>query len=179
MIKFSQYKIFIYLLGCLLIPSITHAEDLKVGDIAPNFTLKATNGKTYSLQQYRGKKAIVLAWYPMANTRQCTIECKSLVEEGHLIRAFNVSYMMASVDNLDKNQSFAKKTKVDFPMLSDPTKQTAKDYGVLNLFGVAKRVTFYIGKEGRILYIDRKINAKHAAKEMSDHLARLNVEKTK
>ena len=152
------------------------ATDLKVGDQAPNFKLQATTGDYYQLSDYQGKQAVVLAWYPMANTRGCTIECKSLVEQGHLIRAYNVSYFMASVDPLDDNRDFAKKTGADFPMLSDPSKDTAKAYDVLNFMRVASRVTFYISKEGKILKIDEDIKPKTAAEDIAKYLKELNVE---
>ncbi len=152
------------------------ATDLKVGMLAPNFNLQATNGDFYQLSDYRNKQAIVLAWYPMANTRGCTIECKSLVEKGHLIRAFNASYFMASVDPLDANRDFAKKTGADFPMLSDPTKNTAKAYGVLNIFRVANRVTFYISKAGKIIKIDKKIKPLTAAEDIANNLKHLKIE---
>ena len=112
------------------------ANNISVGMQAPNFKLQATNGDYYQLKDYLGKQTIVLAWYPMANTRGCTIECKSLTEQGHLIREYDVSYFMASVDPLDDNRAFAIKTGADFPMLSDPSKSTAKAYDVLNLFRV-------------------------------------------
>ena len=51
---------------------------LEVGDVAPNFTLQATDGKTYTLGDFKGQKAVVIAWFPKAYTRGCTIECKSL-----------------------------------------------------------------------------------------------------
>jgi peroxiredoxin Q/BCP len=152
------------------------AVDLKVGDQAPNFKLQATNGDFYQLSDYKNKQAVVLAWYPMANTRGCTIECKSLVEKGHLIRAFNASYFMASVDPLDTNRDFAKKTGADFPMLSDPTKNTAKAYDVLNTFKVANRVTFYISKAGKVVRIDKNINPLTAAEDIAINLKQLKIE---
>lgn len=155
------------------------ATDLKVGDKAPDFKLQATTGDYYQLSDYRGKETIVLAWYPMANTRGCTIECKSLVEKGHLIREYNASYFMASVDPLDDNRDFAKKTGADFPMLSDPTKDTAKAYDVLNFVRVASRVTFYISKEGNILKIDEDINPKTAAEDIAKNLQLLKVDLSK
>jgi peroxiredoxin Q/BCP len=139
--------------------------------------LQATNGDYYQLSDYQGKQAVVLAWYPMANTRGCTIECKSLVEKGHLIRAYNASYVMASVDPLDDNRDFAKKTGADFPMLSDPTKATAKAYDVLNMMQVASRVTFYISKEGKILKIDDDISPRTAAEDIASNLEMLKVAK--
>ena len=152
------------------------ATDLKVGDTAPNFNLQATNGKFYQLSDYLDKQAVVVAWYPMANTRGCTFECKSLVEKGHLIREYNVSYFMVSVDPLDDNRKFAKETGADFPMLSDPTKETAISYDVLNLFNVASRVTFYISKEGKILKIDEDITPKTAAEDIAANLKALSVD---
>jgi len=155
------------------------ATDLKVGDKAPNFNLQATNGKFYKLEDYAEKQTIVLAWYPMANTRGCTFECKSLVEDGHLIREYNVSYFMVSVDPLKDNIEFAKDTGADFPMLSDPSKQVAKAYDVLNLFKVASRVTFYISKEGKILHIDDDISPKTAAQDIAKQLELLAIDKVK
>jgi peroxiredoxin Q/BCP len=167
---------------CILLAVFTSfsllATNLKVGEQAPNFKLQATNGNYYQLTDYRGKQVIVLAWYPMANTRGCTIECKSLVEKGHLIREHNVSYFMASVDPLDDNRAFAKKTGADFPMLSDPSKETAKAYDVLNFIGVASRVTFYVSKEGTILKIDDDINPVTAAEDIAAHLKELSVDLT-
>jgi peroxiredoxin Q/BCP len=119
----------------------------------------------------------VLAWYPRANTSSCTIECKSLVEKGHLIREFNTKYFMASVDKFDKNRAFAQENKVDFPMLSDPTKEVAKQYDVLNFFRLASRVTFYIAKDGTILKIDEDINASTAAEDIAKNLALLGITK--
>ena len=153
------------------------ATDLKVGDTAPNFNLQATTGDFYQLSDYQGKQAVVIAWYPMANTRGCTIECKSLTEQGHLIREYDVSYVMASVDPIDDNRAFAEKTGADFPMLSDPTKAAAKAYQVLNMFRVASRVTFYISKEGKILKIDDDISSKTAAEDMANTLGELGIAK--
>lgn len=150
---------------------------LEVGDMAPDFSLQGSDGKTYSLDQYKGKQAIVIAWYPMAFTRGCTIECKSLAENGHLLKQFDVSYFMASVDSLDKNTAFAESTKADFPLLSDPTKTTAKAYDVLALYGFPKRHTIYIGKDGKILMVDRKINAATSAQDIAANLEKLGIPK--
>jgi len=155
------------------------AADLKVGDPAPDFTLQATDGKTYKLSDFKGKQAVVLAWFPKAFTQGCTIECKSLAEHGDLIRKYDVTYFMASVDPLDGaqgNKAFAETHKADFPLLSDPTKETAKAYGVLAERGFANRWTFYIGKDGRILAIDKTIKVATSAEDMAAKLGELKVE---
>ena len=157
----------------------TPAVELKVGDQAPDFSLPASDGKTYKLSDFTGKKAVVVAWFPKAYTSGCTIECKSLAENGDKIRKFNVAYFMASVDSIEDNKGFAEKEKADFPLLSDPTKATATAYGVLNTNGMAKRWTFYIGKDGKILGIDKEVQPKTSAEDMVKRLGEYGVEATK
>ena len=154
------------------------AEELKVGDKAPDFQLSASDGKTYKLSDYTGKQAVVLAWFPAAFTQGCTIECKSLAEHGADIRKYDVTYFMASVDPLEGekgNKAFAESQKADFPLLSDATKKTAEAYGVLNPRGVASRWTFYIGKDGRITHIDKAVKPATSAEDMAAKLGELKV----
>jgi len=154
------------------------AEELKVGDKAPDFQLSASDGKTYKLSDYTGKQAVVLAWFPAAFTQGCTIECKSLAEHGADIRKYDVTYFMASVDPIEGekgNKAFAESQKADFPLLSDPTKKTAEAYGVLNPRGVASRWTFYIGKDGTITHIDKAVKPATSAEDMAAKLGELKV----
>jgi peroxiredoxin Q/BCP len=167
------------------------AAELKVGDIAPDFTLQGTDGKTHKLSDYRGKQAIVVAWFPRAFTQGCTIECKSLAENGAKIKRFDVTYFMASVDALEENIKFAKATSVtlgeganarvvekkeaDFPMLSDPSKEVATKYGVLSARGTANRWTFYIDKAGRIAAIDKMVRPETSAEDMLTKLGEVKV----
>lgn len=162
---------------CLLLFCST-ASALDVGDIAPDFELPGADGKIYRLSDYTQKQAIVLAWFPKANTYGCTIECKSLAENGDRIRQFDVTYFMASVDPLATNIDFAAETNADFPLLSDEDKSVAKAYGVLSLTGVAKRHTFYIGKDGRILAIDRNVRPETSAEDMVSNLETLGVDRS-
>ena len=170
--------------------AMAQTVDLKVGDQAPNFKLQATDGKTYQLSDFKGKQAVVVAWFPAAFTRGCTIECKSLAENGDKIKMYDVSYFMASVDPLEKNKEFAKATTVklgdtevskkeaDFPLLSDPTKEIAKAYGVLNERGTASRWTFYIDKTGKISYIEKTVKPDTSAEDMITKLSELKVPMT-
>jgi len=167
------------------------AAELKVGDMAPEFSLQGTDSKTHALSDYRGKQAVVVAWFPRAFTRGCTIECKSLAENGDRIKKFDVAYFMASVDPLEDNIRFAKATSVtlgeganaqivekeeaDFPMLSDPEKVVAAKYGVLNERGMANRWTFYIDKAGKITAIDKMVRPETSAEDMLAKLAEVKV----
>ena len=161
--------------------------ELKVGDMAPDFTLPGTDGKTHKLSEYRGKQAVVVAWFPRAFTQGCTIECKSLAENGDRIKKYDVTYFMASVDALEDNIKFAKATSVtlgdkvvekkeaDFPMLSDPGKQVATAYGVLNARGTANRWTFYIDKTGRVAAIDKMVRPETSAEDMLAKLGEIKI----
>ena len=152
------------------------AVELKVGDPAPAFSLPGTDGKTHTLAQYKGK-AVVIAWYPAAFTSGCTAECKSFAENGPALQKFDVAYFMASVDAPEKNKAFAEEHKADFPLLSDPDKKVAEAYGVLNARGVASRWTFFIGPDGKILHIEKKINTQTAGADLATKLAELGVKK--
>ena len=157
----------------------TPAPELKVGDQAPDFSLQASDGKTYKLSDFKGKQAVVLAWFPKAFTSGCTIECKSLAEHGDMIKKYNVKYFMASVDPIEGeqgNKAFAAAHNADFPLLSDPDKKTAEAYGVLNGRPVASRWTFYIGKDGKILAIDKSVKPATSAEDMAAKLGELGVE---
>src|SRR5437773_875145 len=155
------------------------AGDLKVGDQAPNFKLQASDGKTYQLTDFKGKEAVVLAWFPKAFTQGCTIECKSLAEHGDMIKKYNAKYFMISVDPLEGdqgNKAFAQAHNADFPLLSDPSKEIANAYGVLSERGFANRWTFYIGKDGKITSIDKQVKPATSAEDMAAMLKQLGVE---
>jgi len=164
-----------FLLCLFLLSTSMDSAALEVGEQAPDFSLQASDGKTYALSQFRGKQAVVIAWFPKAYTRGCTIECKSLAENGDLIRAYDVAYFMASVDPVADNIGFAKQTNADFPLLSDPDKSVANAYGVLGSYGLAQRHTFYIDSTGTVIAIDQKISPSTSAEDMAAMLGKLGV----
>lgn len=84
-------------------------------------------------------------------------------------------YFMASTDDVEVNTRFAAKEGADFPILSDPTKGTARAYGVLGVFGVPHRWTFYIDRDGKVARIDQKVKAGSAAEDIVATLAELGV----
>lgn len=163
--------------------TLATAAELQVGDKAPDFSLAGSDGRTYTLSQFQGKQAVVLAWFPKAFTSGCTIECKSLAANGDKIRRYDVAYFMASVDAVEGekgNKAFAESEKADFPILSDPTKQTANAYGVVHPErGFAMRWTFYIDKDGRIAAIDKAVKPPTSAEDMLAKLEELKVARAK
>ena len=75
-----------------------------------DFELQGSDGKTYHLADFKDHQAVVLAWFPKAFTSGCTIECKSLADDGNLIEKYDVTYFMGSVDEVEGekgNQAFA------------------------------------------------------------------------
>ena len=170
-------RMFKHVLPSLLLMAALPAAALEVGDMAPDFQLPGSDGQTHQLSDYRGKQAVVLAWFPKAYTSGCTIECKSLADNGPLIRQYDVTYFMASVDPLAHNKGFAEETGADFPLLSDEDKSVAQAYGVLGTGGRAKRQTFYIDKSGHIAKIDVNINPPSSAEDMVKNLGTLGVPK--
>jgi peroxiredoxin Q/BCP len=82
---------------------------------------------------------------------------------------------MISVDNLADNTAFAKKENADFPILADPTKETATAYGVLGRAGFASRWTFYIGPDGKIQYIDKEVKPATSGEDAVARMQVLNV----
>jgi peroxiredoxin Q/BCP len=172
------------LLACGLVVAagaLAPAAELAVGDKAPEFSLAGSDGKTYTLSQFKGKKAVVLAWFPKAFTSGCTVECKSLAANGDRIRQYDVAYFMASVDAVDGergNKAFAESEKADFPILSDPGKETANAYGVVHPErGFAMRWTFYIDKDGKVAAIDKAVKPQTSAEDMIAKLEELKVER--
>jgi peroxiredoxin Q/BCP len=155
------------------------AQELKVGDPAPDFTLKATDGQTYTLSGLKGK-TVVLAWFPKAFTSGWTAECNALRASGGQIRAFDVSYFIISTDTLEDNTAFAKKEGADFPLLADPAQKVAMQYGALKDYGrdygkLANRWTFYIGPDGKILFIDKQVNPAKSGEDVVARLKELKV----
>lgn len=153
-------------------------ETLKVGDAAPDFELKGSDGKVHKLSDYKGKQAVVVAWYPRAFTGGCTKECKSFAQDGAKLKAYNVAYFTASTDDAEKNKKFAESVGADYPILSDPTGKTAQAYGIYNAERMAaQRVTFIIDKEGKIAAIDKEVKTDSHAADVAAKLGELGVEK--
>jgi peroxiredoxin Q/BCP len=86
---------------------------------------------------------------------------------------------MISVDNLEDNTKFAQMHEADYPILSDISKEIATKYGVLSAAGMARRWTFYIGPDGKILHIDNAVKPASAGPDMVAKMGELKFDKRK
>lgn len=170
------------LLAALLLAAAAWAQaftstPLKPGEPAPDFELQGSDGKTYSLKQFQGKEAVVLVWFPKAHTSGCTQECKSLRDQAEALKAYQVALFAISVDKPEDNRTFAENLQLPYPILSDPSRATARAYGVLQGLPVAARHTIYISKDGKVLLVDNQIKTATAAQDMLQHFQELGLEK--
>jgi peroxiredoxin len=130
--------------------------NLKVGDMAPDFTLPSTQGGDVTLSSFRGKQTVVLAFFPAAFTGGCTKEMQTYQLGLDKFKGTDAAVFGISEDNTPSQKEFAKQLGLSFPLLSDfATRKVAEDYGVLiPKMGMANRVTFVIDKDGRISYME-------------------------
>jgi peroxiredoxin Q/BCP len=90
---------------------------------------------------------------------------------------FNVQIFTASCDTVETNTRYAKELKLDYPILSDPKKTTAKEYGVVSATrSLPQRWTFIIGKDGKILHIEKGVKAGEHNKQLAAKFAELKIE---
>lgn len=149
-------------------PAQAPAPTIKVGDRAPGFTLdwfapKAGGGYepgTISLEQFRGKQTVVVAFFPAAFSPGCTSELKQYQANKDRTAAANTVVLGISVDSTWANRAFREQIGADFPILSDFKREAARAYGVLNeATGVARRATFVVDPSGIVQHVDVDRNA--------------------
>jgi peroxiredoxin Q/BCP len=131
-----------------------------IGKTAPDFTLPSTTGEPISLRQYKGKKTVVLYFYPKDDTPGCTREACDFRDHTAELEQHGVAILGVSTDSLDSHRAFQDKHKLSFPLLADEDAAVSKLYGVYkqkNLYGKKymgiERTTFVIDRTGRIAQI--------------------------
>jgi peroxiredoxin (alkyl hydroperoxide reductase subunit C) len=125
---------------------------LQAGDVAPDFELPASGGRMIKLSDYRGKKHVLLAFYPFAFSPVCSLQLPGLQENLGKFKRLNAEVLGISVDSKHSSAAFAEHLHLEFPLLSDFEKKVTKAYGVLREGGFAERALFVIDKNGVIAY---------------------------
>jgi peroxiredoxin Q/BCP len=126
---------------------------VKVGDIAPDFTLPSQNGTLVSLKDFRGKP-VVLYFYPKDDTPGCTAESCAFRDRYEVFQAAGAEIIGISSDSSESHQKFATKYQLPFTLLSDKGDKVRKLYGATTAFGfLPGRVTYVIDKDGVVRYI--------------------------
>ena len=134
-----------------------------IGSKAPDFNLLASNGKTVSLKNFKGKN-IVLYFYPKDDTPGCTVEACGLRDRIKDIEKADTVVLGVSPDGLKSHEKFIQKFNLPFLLLSDEDKKTCTDYGVWvekSMYGRkymgVERTTFVIDKQRKIAKVFEKV----------------------
>lgn len=128
------------------------APSPEVGQPAPAIRLQDQHGKWITLDEQKGKW-VVLYFYPKDNTPGCTTQACEFRDNIFEVRKANAVILGVSVDDLASHKAFSEQHGLPFSILADPTKETAKRYGVLMKRGdmeMANRVTYLIDPQGKI-----------------------------
>ncbi len=126
---------------------------IKVGDLAPGFTLPDQSGVAVSLGEYMGKTAIVLYFYPRDNTAVCTDEACAFRDSYEIIKDAGAEVIGVSSDSVESHRQFAEENQLPFILLSDSDGEIRTRYGVPTAFGLPGRVTYIIDQQGIVRHI--------------------------
>ena len=132
---------------------------LKVGDTAPDFTLKNTDGKEVSLSSFKGKKNVVILFFPLAFTGVCTKELCATRDDIGSYNNLEAEVLAISVDSFFSLKQFKERDGYNFELLSDFNKDVSAAYDALyedflGYKGVSKRSAFVVDKGGKIKYAE-------------------------
>jgi peroxiredoxin (alkyl hydroperoxide reductase subunit C) len=128
---------------------------LKVGDEAPDFSLRSTAGGVFKLSEQRGKN-VVLVFFPAAFSGVCSQQMPQIQSQIGDFESSDAVVVGISTDNNWSQQAWAQQMGVSFPLLSDffPHGAVSEKYGVLHAAGVAERAIVGVDKGGKVGYID-------------------------
>jgi peroxiredoxin Q/BCP len=139
----------------------------KIGAAAPAFSLLDQDGNTVSLKQFKGKKNVVLYFYPRAMTPGCTVQACGIRDSKQPFAKLDTVVLGVSPDPVAKLGKFIEKQALNFTLLSDEDHTVTEKYGAWGLkkfmgreFMGVLRTTFIIGKDGRVKHVMPKVNTK-------------------
>ncbi len=146
----------------------------KIGENAPDFQAAASNGTTVHLKDYIGKGNIVLYFYPKDDTPGCTKEACGIRDAFDELKQLDAIVFGVSFDSVESHKQFIAKYKLPFVLLADTDKKIAKAYGAADdTSAYANRVTVIIDKEGRIAFVNPKVDPATHSAELRTALAAL------
>tara|TARA_Y100001936_G_scaffold240400_1_gene274792 strand:- start:11976 stop:12467 length:492 start_codon:yes stop_codon:yes gene_type:complete len=157
---------------------IVQASNPKVGDPAPNFRLPDQNGKTHTLNNFRGKW-LALYFYPKDDTPGCTEQACKFRDDLYKLKSLGANVVGISVDNATSHAKFARKYNLPFPLLADNDAKTTAQYNsLINLIIIkfAKRNTFLIDPNGKIARIYLSANTSRNSIEVIEDLKKLQTQ---
>jgi mycoredoxin-dependent peroxiredoxin len=144
--------------GYIRMSTATHEETktLKVGDVAPDFTLKTNNREDWHLSDLRGKKNVVLAFVPFAFSTVCSAQLPSYEVELDRFKDFDAEVVSVSMDSTYTLIAWGKSMNTSFPLLSDfyPQGSVVDLYGLRHAAGMSNRAVIVIDKEDVIRFIE-------------------------
>jgi peroxiredoxin Q/BCP len=154
---------------------------LKVGDQAPEFDLTASDGRRLVLSELRGKRNVVLYFYPGDFTPVCTAEACGFRDDYPQLAGKETEVIGVSKDDDTSHGKFAQKHQLPFPLVTDPERKLATAYGAVEglraLLGGVKRVTYVIDKQGRIAGVfDSQLRAGAHTKGVRELIDRLQAQ---
>ncbi len=141
----------------------------KIGEAAPDFSLLDQTGATVRLSNFRGKKSVVLYFYPKDDTPGCTKEACSFRDQYEVFQEAGAEVIGVSSDSVASHQKFAKQYRLPFLLLSDEGGQLRKRFDVKSTLGLLPgRVTFVIDRNGviRHLFSSQLFPQKHVAEAL-------------
>ena len=148
---------------------------MQEGDSAPDFELQSNDGSIVKLSSFKGKKNVVLCFYPKNHLFACPSKkvfqmAQTIVAAYPEITGLDAVLFAISVDTVDDQKKFVEEYNIPYLHLSDTKKDTCKAYAGLNIAGLAKRSTFIINKEGKTTKIFRDIEVESHGKEIIESL---------
>jgi peroxiredoxin Q/BCP len=136
-------------------PSINLAmEKVETGSRIPDFTLPDQNGKMVDIKSFKGKKNLVIYFYPKDDSPGCTKEACSFRDQFEVFKTYNAEIIGISGDGIESHKKFAEKHRLSYILLSDKGNKIRTLFGVpTNLFGLLPgRVTYVVNKEGVVIH---------------------------
>jgi peroxiredoxin Q/BCP len=154
--------------------SLFAADTPKTGDKAPLIETKDQDGKAWKLADVVGKKVVLLYFYPKDDTPGCTKEACGFRDRMADLKVDGVAVVGVSFDSAASHQQFMAKYNLNFPLLADTDGKIADAYGVrMSGRNMARRVSFLIGLDGKIVHVTDSMNADTHLKEMKEAVAGL------